>query len=43
MLDEVTWRLHDLARLVYLRTAQGGDADELARVADLLAALNAPR
>jgi hypothetical protein len=43
MLDEVTWRLHDLARLVYLRTAQGGDADELAQVADLLAALNAPR
>jgi len=43
MLDEVNWRLHDLARLVYLRTAQGGDADELARVADLLAALNAPR
>ena len=43
VLDEVAWRLRNLARIVYLRIEQGGDASELLQVAELVAELNVRR
>ncbi|WP_263770941.1 HD-GYP domain-containing protein [Propionivibrio soli] len=43
VLDEVTWRLRNLARNVYLRLEQSGDATDLALIDGLIAALNPPR
>lgn len=42
VLDEVRWRLRQLARNVYLRTVQGGSAADLAQLAELVAALAGP-
>ncbi len=40
VLNEVGWRLRNLARNIYLRTEQGGNANDLAIIADLVSALN---
>jgi len=42
VLQEVTWRLRNLARNIYLRTEQGGNERDLAYVDDLVAVLNKP-
>lgn len=42
VLGEVNWRLRNLARNVYLRAEQGGVADDLAQVAQLVAILSSP-
>ncbi|MFZ4536595.1 HD-GYP domain-containing protein [Propionivibrio sp.] len=41
MLDEIIWRLRNLARNVYLRTEQSGCVSDLAHVTDLVAVLHA--
>ena len=40
VLNEVNWRLRNLARNIYLRTEQGGDATDLQHVAELTQALS---
>jgi hypothetical protein len=43
VLNEVTWRLRNLARNIYLRTEQGGDANDLECVAKMIAVLSGTR
>jgi hypothetical protein len=40
VLSEVTWRLRNLARNIYLRTEQGGKPDDLEQIADLVTVLS---
>lgn len=42
VIDEVNWRLRHLARSIYLRCERGGEASDLAQVAELVAVLGAP-